>query len=433
MSDTPTLPLPVPIEEIPQEVVRFVGAEAPTPMRMMAARALVPLGPGHLITVLYLLCFDPDPQVVQAAQGSLGAIPDEVLRPSLSEPLPGAVLDYLARALSQSPAHLEVLLLNRRLLDETVLWLASVVGDRELEIIAGNQERLLRSPKIIEALYYNPKTRQSTLDRIIEMAVRGGIRLTGIPAFREIAAALGYRLTEEGAQETAPQAALDAAVASFAAELSGEEIGPSPREQDKAFGDLLLAQYAGALEEEAAGGKAKQGLTGNVLGGYTDVAAAEGGALGAQKGDAQAHAQTEKKSPEYQKMTAAQKIRLALLGNVSDRSQLVRDPKRLVAMAAIKSPKVQPNEVEGYAANAAIHGDVLRYIAANREWTRNYRLKLLLVQNPKCPTGNALGFLKHLRQSDLKSLSVNRNIPAVITSTARNLLRARSASGGKKK
>ncbi len=383
---------PVAISDLSQELRRFVDPASPPPMRMMAARSLVPLGPGDLVTALYVLCFDPDENVVQAAQDSLAKLPDEVIKPALQQPMPGPVLDYLARALAGSPEHVELLVLNKALPDETMYYLAQVADERQLEIIAANQERLLRYPAIIEALYYNPKARQSTVDRVIELAVRSGLVLDGIPAFKELAAALGYDL--EGEPDVEPEV------------QGGEEV----EQDDEVFAALLAESVAKAEEEQQE----------EVLPGYRRRVETHRTKTGQKQGDERG------RSKNFLTMPAAQKIRLAMLGSASDRSQLVRDPKRIVAMAAIKSPKVTINEVLNYAASPAVHADVLRYISSNREWTRNYQIKLALIQNPKTPVGTALAFLNHLRLHDLKATAVNRNVPELVSSTAKKLIKARS-------
>ena len=73
-----------------------------------------------------------------------------------------------------------------------------------------------------------------------------------------------------------------------------------------------------------------------------------------------------------QKMTVMQKIKLARMGNKEARGLLVRDRNKLVATAAIRSPKVTENEVETFAKARNLSDEVLRMIASNREWTRSY-------------------------------------------------------------
>ena len=84
-------------------------------------------------------------------------------------------------------------------------------------------------------------------------------------------------------------------------------------------------------------------------------------------------------------MTVFQKIKLARMGNKEARGLLVRDRNKIVATAAVRSPKITENEVAGFAKARNVSDEVMRIIARNREWTRNYKVKLALATNPKCP------------------------------------------------
>src|SRR5207249_1104691 len=53
----------------------------------------------------------------------------------------------------------------------------------------------------------------------------------------------------------------------------------------------------------------------------------------------------EKKDLPIDKLSVAAKIRLATLGNAFARAILIRDPVRMVALAAINSPGMTDNEV----------------------------------------------------------------------------------------
>ncbi len=124
-------------------------------------------------------------------------------------------------------------------------------------------------------------------------------------------------------------------------------------------------------------------------------------------------------------MTASEKIRMALLGTAAHRSLLVRDSNRVVAMAAIKCPSVTENEVDAYTRNRSLPEDVIRYIANNREMTKSYRVKRNLVENPKTPLPKAMTFLVYLRQNDLKSIGMSKNVPQAIAAAARQQLQKR--------
>jgi hypothetical protein len=74
--------------------------------------------------------------------------------------------------------------------------------------------------------------------------------------------------------------------------------------------------------------------------------------------------------------------------------------------------------------------DVIRFIANNRECSKNYAVKMALVNNPKCPLGLSLRFLAYLHQDNLRDISRSRNIAGALASAAKKLLQQRE--GGRK-
>jgi hypothetical protein len=123
-----------------------------------------------------------------------------------------------------------------------------------------------------------------------------------------------------------------------------------------------------------------------------------------------------------QKMTVYQKIKLARLGNREARGLLVRDRNKVVAVAAILSPKINENEIVSIAQSRNVGDEVLRIVANNRQWTRSYKLRLALASNPKTPQPLAMGFVSQLQDTDLLSLMKSKDVPSAIATHARRIL-----------
>ena len=123
-----------------------------------------------------------------------------------------------------------------------------------------------------------------------------------------------------------------------------------------------------------------------------------------------------------QKMTVMQKIKLARLGGSEARGLLIRDRNKVVASAAIQSPKITDAEVAGYAQSRGLCDEVYRIISGSREWTRNYKVKLALATNPKVPLSQSIGFLNFIQDKDLKTIMKSREVPSAIATHARRLL-----------
>lgn len=119
------------------------------------------------------------------------------------------------------------------------------------------------------------------------------------------------------------------------------------------------------------------------------------------------------------KMSFPQKLKAAVKGSREMRSILIRDPNKLISTAVLSSPKLTENEIESFARMASLSEEVLRIIGQNRAWTKSYKVILGLTKNPKTPLAMALTFMGRLNSSDLKGLSVDRNVPEGLRVAAR--------------
>jgi hypothetical protein len=117
-----------------------------------------------------------------------------------------------------------------------------------------------------------------------------------------------------------------------------------------------------------------------------------------------------------------QRMKLAVKGTREQRAQLIRDSNKLVCVAVLSSPKITDSEIEAFARQANLSEDVLRVIATNRAWLKNYNVVAALTRNPKTPTPLAMGFLQRLNERDLKQLSTDRNVSEPVRLAARKFL-----------
>ena len=349
-------------------------ALGPGPARMMAARGMAPLAPGDQASVLYELMIGADANLANTAKTTALGLPDRILATALGDAsLDPRVLDLFGELVGDRPPIFEALVQNAAIADETIAALAARVGGREVERIATNEQRLLRHPQIISAMYLNKAARMSTVDRVVELAVRNNVRVPGLAAWDEIARAL---------QTEKPTASL---------------------EGDQAF----------AIVAEATQGD--------------DSILTQGDAEQAPPDEVQDLLQNMKNIPldKLSKVGIPGKIRLAMLGNAFARALLIRDPIKIVAVAAIKSPAVTEFEAANYAGNQSLCDDVIRHIASKREWTKLYGTKYSLCRNPKTPIPEAMRLMPFLREKDLIRLSKSKGVPSAVVAQARKLLMQR--------
>ena len=116
------------------------------------------------------------------------------------------------------------------------------------------------------------------------------------------------------------------------------------------------------------------------------------------------------------------RMKLAMRGSREQRGQLIRDSNRLVAAAVLSSPKLTEAEVEVFARMANLSEDVIRIIAVNRAWVKNYNVVSALTRNPKTPPALAMGFLQRLNERDLKRLAIDRNVAEPVRLAARKFV-----------
>jgi hypothetical protein len=360
MENAPLLPLP--LDQLPAALQRFCNPQGPLPARLMAAKGLVPVKGTDQVILLAQLANDAEEQVRTTALDALHKLPEAVLLSACEAPILPAVLHFLARTLKREDM-LGLLVANHGAHDATVEEIARGCSETLSERIAVNEQRLLRAPTIIEALYKNRNTRMSTADRLIELAARNGVVLHGIPAFAAAVEAVQGQLMPEPSDEPLPQ-------------------------------DLAFSQ---SLEEDK-----------------DENAFAEDKASGIEE----MKQQYKPLNMQILDMSKSEKLRLAMVGNMAARAILVRDHNKQVAMAAIQSPQMTVGEAGDIARSKEVSEEILRFIGNKKEWIKSGEVKHNLCFNPKTPVGISMRFVSHLRMEELKALAKNRNVPGQLKSMA---------------
>ena len=126
------------------------------------------------------------------------------------------------------------------------------------------------------------------------------------------------------------------------------------------------------------------------------------------------------------KMTVAQRVQFAMKGGSEARRTLIRDNNKVVQRAVLQSPRLTDQEVEAFAGMTSLTDEILRSIAGNRTFRKNYTVVRNLVNNPKTPLDVTLHMLPILNAVDLKRLTTNKNVPETLRTTALKLQRTRT-------
>ncbi len=379
----------VDLSSIPPQAQKAIQPGAPPQFRAMAAKGSLPgLNESQNLLVLYTIGTGTDAELAAQAKASAPAFaPPEVLASAVQSVEHPGVLDWLADAFAKNSQLLQGVVTNRATNSNTIARVARRADSALCEIIATNQVRLLEAPQIIEQMYLNANARVATVDRVIELAQREGVELKGIPGLNK-------------------------------AMNSGQDIFGGGADAD-IFEELLAKESAKGDSQDV-----KTADLENMTRAEREAAEAEAEVDPEDERNRPLHAQ-------IQNMSIAQKIRLATVGSREAVHILVQDNNKLVNSAAVQSPRVKPADAIKWAKNKSLSDNVISYIANKREWASKYECMVNLVENPKTPLPEALGFLVHLRNNDLRGLQRNRNIPGQLRRQAKTLYDKRT--GGNKK
>jgi hypothetical protein len=361
---------PLKIDALPPNLRKNVDPASPVPLRGMGAKGLLPANPTDVARALFFLSYDPDENVAKTAKATMAGLPEKILGVALrDEDLQPVVLDAFAELLTGKDQYLEMMILNPSTSDETFARIAEKASEAIAETMSQNQLRFLRHEQIVRALHRNPSVKPVTMDLVVDFCLRSGLDLPDLAIFKE-----GRRRLYGESPEA--QAEAEIAAGQETAEQALEELGADAIEEKE-----------GELDEQ-------KKLTIN---------------------------------QRFARMSVSQKIKFVTLGNKEVRTFGLRDPNKLVAIAAITSPRITPGEVLLQAGSRTAQADVLRYIYSSRHWTKEYSIKVALMNNGKAPAGVTLKWLPLLRDTELKNLAKNKNISQTLANQARILIQKKSA------
>jgi hypothetical protein len=129
---------------------------------------------------------------------------------------------------------------------------------------------------------------------------------------------------------------------------------------------------------------------------------------------------------QVSRMNVSQRVQFAMKGSGEARRALIRDSNKVVQRAVLQSPRLTDQEVEAYASMTSLTDEILRQIATNRKFRKNYTVVRNLMNNPKTPLDVTLHMLPILNAVDLKKLTSNKNVPETLRTTAFKLHRTRA-------
>jgi hypothetical protein len=344
------------------------------------------------------------------------------------------VLGYLISPKNLRPVLLPALLENPSVGEEELAELASS-GSRAVVEAMLVSPRVRSVPALLEALRSNPRLRANELAELSNPAEPAVLPAQEVTATHEHdAATVGE--SETGAEEVPghpsneePQTLDDEVLAQAIAHYLQENAAELATAADKPF-EPVRALHEGMGSESTAG--VEPLVTAELASAEHHEAkpAARPAAAGIKTAKKPGHPPGEERRDstlqKIAKLDIKGRIALAMRGSKEERSILIRDGTKLVALAVLDSPKISEGEVENIALQKNVLESVLRAIPLKRRFAKNYAITRNLVYNPRTPLDLSLGLMKNLLIHDLKNLSGNKEVSDTIRKLALRMYKQKS-------
>lgn len=380
----------------------------PAAVMRSAAKGALPLPPVEVLEILVYLTGNPI--FAQDARMTLASWDAETVAQVMRDPkAPPEVLGYFWNQANRRPSLMPALIANPSISENMLMELASEARRETVGLLLASV-RARSSPAVMEALQANPALTPEQLQEL-----KGEIRAVGAaatsPAPESVDADSAYAAWHQ------EHAAEIAAAEGKPFELTGEDEPSQHGAQPGANENQKDGERSGSSQPPEAEASA---------------------AAAALRFQARAMALAEEKEKptilqKVSRMNAADRVKAAFNGSREERAILIRDGAKVVQMAVLASPKLSEPEVETFAAAKNVGENVLREIARNRRFMKNYNVVRNLVNNAKTPLDLSLTLVKNLLVFDLKSLRFNKEVAETIRRVAAKLYREKTGPAGEAK
>ena len=392
-------------------VQAIITGKAPQPARLAAARGMLPLQQNELLEILVALADSNDAEIAAAAKETLASETEEdLLIAASAEDTPPTVLAYLATQPDATLKLYEATILNPNTPDAALAKLASETAHGPLlELIAINQQRLVRAPEIIDAILANPAR-------------------TGEAERRARETRKEFFEKERGARQIADE--LRARGQTAAAEFFEAAELTTPAGELTLDDAWLIAQHIEVLDDDIDDSWLPAERYADLVTETPEQSAANAQRILEQERLESGEVSAERVSliRRIMFMNTKDRMKLAMKGDREARSILIRDANKVVCSAVVNNPRLTEQEVENIAAMRTVSDEVLRLISMNRGWARNYPIIHNLARNPRTPIPTVMNILPRIRTKDLDGITQNRNVSETVRRQATRLSQARGSS-----
>ena len=423
---------------MPRMIDQIRASKLPSSMMQFAARGALQVPPAENLEILVYLARN-NKIFGELARMTLAGWDEKACRAVVSDPqTPREVLDYFISPDNLRPKLLPALLENPSVPEGQLAKLA-VSATRETieEMLKSARVRSLSSVLVVlKANPYLKKEEGEEIDRLSGTSGSSG------------AAVAAAEIKDSSQSVTAPAQAKSETPSPLGA---SEEAQAAAEEHDETV-SAYLNQHA---HEIASGGEKPFQAVGGVVellgedyfpvvetaempvppAAPAPAASRPAAKLGPGATKKAPRAEEPKRQNTLQKISSLDvkgRIQLALKGNKEERSILIRDGTKVVALAVLEAPKISDGEVEKFASQKNLLEAVLRQIPLKRRFMKNYIVVRNLVSNPRTPLDLSLGLMKNLLVQDLKNLSNNKEVSETIRKLALKMFKQKVEDSKKK-
>jgi regulator of extracellular matrix RemA (YlzA/DUF370 family) len=392
-------------------VQSIISGNAPPAARSAAARGLLPLPQADLLEALVHLTDDNDSAIAHAARETLASQEaNELLQVASMESTAPSVLGYLASLQTASTEVHEAIAANTNTPDEAIALLARSTANASLiELIAINQQRLIRAPEIIDGILVNP-ARSAEAERRAKETRR---------EFFE---------KERGARQVAQE--LRARGNAAAAEFFENAELTTPGGEMSVDDAWVIAQHIEVSDVDLDDTwLAREFIAEMLVESPQQTAANAQAVINAERLEGDVSPERISLIRRIMFMTVKDRVKLAIKGDREARGILIRDSNKVVASGVIHNPRISEQEIENIAAMRTVADEVLRLIGMNRAWARSYPIIHNLARNPRTPMATAMQVLPRIRSKDLNAICQNRNVSEGVRRQAYRLSKMRGPAG----
>jgi hypothetical protein len=420
---------------MPRQIDLIRASKLPSNMMQFAAKGALSVPPDENIEILVYLA-KHNKIFGDLARMTLAGWDEKASLAAASDPkTPREVLDYLVAPENLRPRLLPALLENPSVADGEVAKLAISASPEGIAAML-QSPRVRASAGILECLRANPYLKSTEASTVAEL-IRGSKGepaavpvADGLSEVEQTVATAAEPTQEPGQEETSeaivdsgevPEEAISAYLAEHAVEIASEQ--DKPFQPIGGIVDLLGTDYFPVSENKdmAESAEAESAATASAAAAKAKLAAAQ-----------PKPGQRDNTMQKINRLDVKGRIQLAMKGNKEERSILIRDGTKVVALAVLDAPKISDGEVEKFALQKNVLEAVLRQIPLKRRFMKNYVVVRNLVANPRTPLDLGLGLMKHLLAKDLKNISANKEVSETIRNLALKMFKQKQDAANKK-